>query len=990
MIRQISTWLDRRIGYNKMLADALYEPIPGGARWRYITGSMLVFAFTVQAITGIFLWMAYSPSSQTAYESVYYIQHEMTGGWLLRGLHHFMAQAMVVVMGIHLLQVIVDGAYRAPREVNYWLGLVLMQIVMGLGLTGYLLPWDQKGYWATNVATNLATLVPVVGKDLQLLAVGGSEYGHHTLTRFFAMHTGVLPALLVVFLAAHIAVFRKHGITTHPRPGDQNEYFWPKQVLFDAVGCLVLLAIVLLCVIHWDLPNAARGTLPLAHQGAELGAPADPSEPYDAARPEWYYLFLFQLLKYFHGNTEIIGALVIPGIVMTVLALAPFIGMSRGGHNFNVAFILFLIAGAGVLTVLALNEDANNPDFQKAKIVAHQNAQRTYDLINRREWEIDLQNAANSKLSDRRLVQRPGAVDLLRNDPLTQGPRLFGQHCASCHDYRDPHEAVATKSASKPGDEKTSAAEAGHDHQPAAIRFANQKLGPLTKEVDSDEIDSHTGKKKKVQHVVRDAAGKVQYPPESELPYSGAPNLYGFGSREWITGFLTPEKLTARRIDDAVPSPNKKIAADKENPDNHQKPIIADYFGHTNHREGRMVEWLKSHAADLNKKGEADKFARIDAIAAALSAQAQLRSRTEIPNEGEMISAGVKLIQQNCTNGCHRFGDVGVIGLAPDLTGYGSYEWMLGLVADPSHERFYRQHQNDRMPSFAKNLDEPQKNSVSIRELSLIVAWLRGDYYQTDDKQPRMPPTEEYARRVVRESMQGEQPREFKIYGVAKEQKPPTKTEQAAALFAANCAQCHSHSDANGQGIVAKFPTAPNLQGFGSRAWLAGLLDPKQITSPQYFGNTKNHFDGDMATFVKDNFAELDDDGKKAVNDLIAALSAEAQLPAQAEADKTAKDDGTLERGRAAFETSFATSSCVDCHKIGDKGDLGSAPELTGWASQAWLERFIANPAHTDFYGEGNDRMPAFAKAGLGPKKALLTGEEIRLLAQWLRGEKLE
>jgi ubiquinol-cytochrome c reductase cytochrome b subunit len=129
---------------------------------------MLVFAFVVQAVTGIFLWMAYSPSSQTAYESVFFIQHEMTGGWLLRGLHHFMAQAMVVVMGIHLLQVIVDGAYRAPREVNYWLGLVLMQIVMGLGLTGYLLPWDQKGYWATNVATNLATLVPVVGKDLQL------------------------------------------------------------------------------------------------------------------------------------------------------------------------------------------------------------------------------------------------------------------------------------------------------------------------------------------------------------------------------------------------------------------------------------------------------------------------------------------------------------------------------------------------------------------------------------------------------------------------------------------------------------------------------------------------------------------------------------------------------------------------------------------------------------------------------------------------------
>ena len=160
MIQRVFNWLDHRTGYRRIAHDALYERIPSGARFRYVTGSMLVFAFVTQAVTGIFLWMAYSPSSQTAYESVYYIQHEMTGGWLLRGIHHFMAQAMVVVMALHLLQVVWDGAYRAPREFNHWLGLILMQIVLGLGLTGYLLPWDQKGFWATNVATNLATLVP--------------------------------------------------------------------------------------------------------------------------------------------------------------------------------------------------------------------------------------------------------------------------------------------------------------------------------------------------------------------------------------------------------------------------------------------------------------------------------------------------------------------------------------------------------------------------------------------------------------------------------------------------------------------------------------------------------------------------------------------------------------------------------------------------------------------------------------------------------------
>ncbi len=947
MIRAVSQWFDRRIGYNKMLADALYEPIPGGARWRYITGSMLVFAFTVQAITGIFLWMAYSPSSQTAYESVYYIQHEMSGGWLLRGLHHFMAQAMVVVMGIHLLQVIVDGAYRAPREVNYWLGLVLMQIVMGLGLTGYLLPWDQKGYWATNVATNLATLVPIVGKDLQLLAVGGSDYGHHTLTRFFAMHTGVLPALLVIFLAAHIAVFRKHGITTHPRPGDQNEYFWPKQVLFDAVGCLVLLAIVLLCVIHWDVPNAVAGKLPLAHHGAELGAPADPAEPYDAARPEWYYLFLFQLLKYFHGNTEIIGALVIPGVVMTVLALAPFIGISKAGHRFNVGFILFLIAGAAVLTGLAFNEDANNPDFQKAKILAHHNAERTYELINRQEWIIpDKEKPTEGKLSDKRFVQRQGAVYLLRNDPLMQGPKLFGQHCASCHDYRGPKD---------------------HD---SVVEFANQKRVPHSTGLGEDA------------KVVRDAAGKIVY--DAELPYSGAPNLYGFASRDWIKGFLNPDKLTAVSVGTAVPSANPKIAALQEHPDNHLQPITADYFGHTNQRNGRMVEWLKAHTADLEGNTD-DGHVKLDAIVAALSAQADLRSQKQIDKQDDsLIRAGVKLVQANCTNECHRFGDKGQLGLAPDLTGYGSYEWMLGLVSDPTHERFYRG-ENDRMPSFAKDLDQPEKHSVSVRELSLIVAWLRGEYYSQDDKRPMMPPTEEFARQAVRNARAADA-KQLVLVGGDK----TTLTQQVENLFVRNCSQCHSHSDANGNGVVARTSSAPNLHGFGSRAWLTGLFDPKQIAGPKYFGQTKKHFEGDMVDFVKDNFATLDDDGKKMVGDIIVALSAEAKLPSQEAEDKAAIDDGTVTRGKAAFETTFSTSSCVDCHKFHDTGDLGATADLTGWASQEWLERFIADPAHASFYGEGNDRMPAFGKAGPGLKGAILTKAEITLLARWLRGEKME
>src|SRR3954471_11564561 len=139
-MRQLATrladWWDHRTGFRGIVHAALYENIPGGSRWRYVWGSTLVFTFVMQVITGLFLWMSYSPSSNTAWESVYYIQYEMQGGWFLRGLHHFTAQAMVILLALHLLQVVIDSAYKAPREVNFWLGLILMQIVLGLSLTG--------------------------------------------------------------------------------------------------------------------------------------------------------------------------------------------------------------------------------------------------------------------------------------------------------------------------------------------------------------------------------------------------------------------------------------------------------------------------------------------------------------------------------------------------------------------------------------------------------------------------------------------------------------------------------------------------------------------------------------------------------------------------------------------------------------------------------------------------------------------------------------
>ncbi|MDA0836017.1 MAG: cytochrome b N-terminal domain-containing protein [Planctomycetota bacterium] len=402
-MRRLIDWADHRTGFRGIMHEALYERIPGGARWRYVWGSTLVFTFVLQMITGTFLWMAYSPSTRTAWESVFYIQNEMQYGNVVRGIHHYAAQAMIVLMALHLMQVIIDGAYKAPREFNFWIGLILLQIVLGLALTGYLLPWDQKGYYATQVATKIAGATPLIGAQLQTLIQGGTEYGHHTLTRFFAMHAGVLPAALIGFLVLHIAAFRKHGITTpDPNRGPESK-FWPDQILKDAVACLAVLAVIMTFAIRY---------------GAELNAPADPSEPFLSARPEWYFLFLFRFLK-FHAVEQYglaFGAIYIPGILMGILALMPLIARVKGGHFFNLGFMSVMLAGAGTLTVMAVMEDNQDPDFIRDLTLAKRDAHRINELA-----------------SSPTKIPVEGAVSLLRNDPLTQGPRIFKKACSSCH-----------------------------------------------------------------------------------------------------------------------------------------------------------------------------------------------------------------------------------------------------------------------------------------------------------------------------------------------------------------------------------------------------------------------------------------------------------------------------------------------------------------------------------------------------------------------------
>jgi quinol-cytochrome oxidoreductase complex cytochrome b subunit/mono/diheme cytochrome c family protein len=604
-------WLDHRTGIRAAMHAALYEHIPGGARWRYVWGSTLSFCFFVQVVTGLILWACYSPSTQTAWESVYFLQNHIAGGWLLRGVHHFTAQAMVVLLAVHFVQVVIDGAYRAPREINFWLGLILMQIVLALGLTGYLLPWDQKGYWATKVATNMIALVPVVGEPLQRLVVGGADYGHHTLTRFFALHAGVLPVLLMIFLALHVALFRRHGLTVRDPKRAPDTTFWPEQLFRDAVACLGVAIVVLVLV--------------LRNHGAELGAPANPAESYAAARPEIYFLFLFQMLKYLEVFPPIVGAVIVPGLVMLSLFLMPFIGRWQLGHRFNVVWTFALLIGAGILTLVAWRHDHNgttkdSKHYLAAVAEAEEEAQRVVQL-------------AGSPTG----IPPVGALSLLRTDPKTQGPKLFRQHCAACHSHSPPS-----------GTSETS------------------------------------------QEIVAEK--------------SSAPNLWGIGTRDWIRGVLDPSQVDSAR-----------------------------YFGDTSHKEGDMVTFVKdtigSQLTDLTGEELAAYRKKIEDVTFTLASEAGL-IREMAPDIPERVAAGKDaMINEFACIDCHKFGDQGGLGLAPDLTGYASREWLTAFISNPEHERFYPE-SNDRMPAFAANAEKPLANRLSAEDLSLVVAWLRGEWYE--------------------------------------------------------------------------------------------------------------------------------------------------------------------------------------------------------------------------------------------------------------------
>ena len=337
-------WLDHRTGIETAVRNFLYEQIPASSGWHQVFGSVALFLFLLQAFTGALLAFNYAPTPGDAYNSLRYIMAEVTGGRLMRGLHHWGASMMIVVVVLHMTQVFLYGAYKKPREATWIAGVFLLLLTLAYGLTGYLLPWDNRAYWGTVVTTQVAAQAPLVGPYLLRLLGSQGDVGVVTFARFYGLHVLLLPPATALLIVLHVYLVRKHGVA--PAPSDDAlppKKFFPEQVFRDTVAIFIAFATLFVMAVVVRVP---------------LEQLADPTDTTYVPRPEWYFLFLFQTLKLFSGPLEVVGSVVLPTLAILVLVLVPFIDRGKmrkvTQRSFATAVVCLAAIGWTGLTVTAV------------------------------------------------------------------------------------------------------------------------------------------------------------------------------------------------------------------------------------------------------------------------------------------------------------------------------------------------------------------------------------------------------------------------------------------------------------------------------------------------------------------------------------------------------------------------------------------------------------------------------------------------------------
>lgn len=527
MLKSLFSWLDQRSGLGQVLGRIGEHPLPGGARWGRTFGTAAVVFLLLEALTGIGLGAWYSPSTTGAWASVNYVQTQLTLGWLLRGLHHVGGNALIVLVLLHLGQMMIWGAYRAPRELTWITGLLAVQVLLVVSHTGFLLPWDLRAYWATQVLVGIAGNQPGVGAIAQEIIQGGPTVGNATLTHLYAAHVLVMPGAVLSLIALHIWLRAKHPAAYPPKlsdadAGEKAQSYFPHQFVRDlAISFAVLLGIVVYLV---------------RQHGIELGAPADPAIEY-VARPEWYFYPVFHLRHWFTGSLEFIATSALPGVAVMALCALPFIAKKLDAFSKRTDDLLKLLVAVGAVATVMLGVSTAAED------AADEKANKMNEA------------AAKAGVEAQRLalngVPVTGPLDLYRNDPLVWGKRVFERECSPCH---------------KPADTKNydgSPILQGYASRAWLKRFLREPHGQYffgnTKGI--DEMDAYDGPDDKLDAIAEFLYAEGKRPDaNAELAERGkglygeegcdqchttdgvgngdAPDLKGFASEEWLAAFI--------------------------------------------------------------------------------------------------------------------------------------------------------------------------------------------------------------------------------------------------------------------------------------------------------------------------------------------------------------------------------------------------------------------------------------------------------------------
>jgi ubiquinol-cytochrome c reductase cytochrome b subunit len=412
-------WIEKRTGFISMAQEFLTEDVPGGASYWYVFGSATLFAMIVQITTGIFLTFYYAPSAATAWESTRAIYLNPWTHFLL-SVHYWGASAMIALVFLHLLQVLIFGAYKSPRELQWIVGVILLIVTLVLGLTGYLLPWDMDAYFASQVSLNITGLPPG-GALLQNIAQGGTVMGTNTINRFFGLHVWLMPAVLLGLVGAHLAIFRHNGaagpVADDPRTLKKGR-FWPDQMFMDgAFSFIVFIIIIFLALV---VPPY-------------LDAKADPTNGAFVPYPAWYFLSLFGLLNLvpiFLGNgpfPELLAAIIVPTIGVVVVLLLPWLDRSttrsfasRKIILWPTAIIVGIIIGLSIYAQIGIQakQAAGPPSPPEATVLAAPAA------------AAETSEASGGATAPNAGGSAGGTTGAPGN---AKGAKVFSTNCSACH-----------------------------------------------------------------------------------------------------------------------------------------------------------------------------------------------------------------------------------------------------------------------------------------------------------------------------------------------------------------------------------------------------------------------------------------------------------------------------------------------------------------------------------------------------------------------------